>query len=211
MSNVPDAVSAVRDRGTRLMASIWSAYYAALWRGDLAASGFAEWMACTGSPAWSARTEPPMRGARLPPMGAASNGFERDGWVFGMIPGHSGGYLCRALQLWSICGRRLSPPRRNPKNSFMRATGSCATMARDTRPGLARSSSHPRRRRHRLARQTTFHEAQRRRKYHDRTRLGHPDPDQPQYVSDPRLGDLDAGPVACSRTRTPRRVTSAAG
>ena len=92
MSNVLTPFPRSETAGARLMASIWSAYYAALWRGDLAASGFAEWLAGFWEPSWSARTEPPMRGA-LAADGRGIEWFERDGWVFGMIPGHSGGYL----------------------------------------------------------------------------------------------------------------------
>jgi hypothetical protein len=77
----------------RLMASAWSANYAALWRGDPAASDFAEWLAGF----WESSLErpdgiPDARSA-LAAGGRGIEWFERDGWVYGFVPGHSGGYL----------------------------------------------------------------------------------------------------------------------
>ena len=41
--------------------------------------------------------------------------FERDGWVFGVIPGHSGGYLLPRVAILDISGRGSSRPPRNPQ------------------------------------------------------------------------------------------------
>jgi hypothetical protein len=75
------------------MASTWSAYYAALWRGDLAASSFAEWLAGFWEPRLERPDGTPDARSALAADGRGIEWFERDGWVFGMIPGHSGGYL----------------------------------------------------------------------------------------------------------------------
>ena len=180
--------------GARLIARAWSAYHEALWRGDPAASEFAEWLAGFWEPALGAQAETPRRAARLPPIVAVSSGSSRTVGSMASLPEPTLATCCRAWRSWSNRGRGSSRPPRNLEKRLSSAGQVPALRwARDRRPGLARSSSRHRRRRHRLARQTTFHEGQRQRQYHDRTRLGHPDPDQPQYVPDPRPGDLDAG------------------
>ncbi len=86
--------------GARLMASAWAGYYAALWHGDPAASGFAEWLA----EFWEPSLERPMGApdARSPQAagGRGIDWFEREGWVRGHVRGLHGGYLLpRALIL----------------------------------------------------------------------------------------------------------------
>ena len=75
------------------MASAWSAYYAALWRGDSAASGFAEWLAGFWEPSLERLDGTPDARSALPAGGRGIEWFERDGWVYGFVPGQSGGYL----------------------------------------------------------------------------------------------------------------------
>ena len=79
--------------GARLMASAWSAYYAALWRGDPAVSVFAEWLAGFWEPSLESPDGTPDARSALDAGGRGIEWFERDGWVFGVIPGRSGGYL----------------------------------------------------------------------------------------------------------------------
>jgi hypothetical protein len=89
----------------RLIASAWSAYYAALGRGDPAASGFAEWLAGF----WESSLERPLgtpdAQSALAADGRSIEWFERDGWVYGVVPGSDGGYLlpCMAIlgQQWA--------------------------------------------------------------------------------------------------------------
>jgi hypothetical protein len=79
--------------GARLLASAWSLYYAALWRGDPAASGFAEWLAGFWEPSLERPDGTPDARSALAASGQGIEWFERDGWVLGLVPGHSGGYL----------------------------------------------------------------------------------------------------------------------
>ena len=79
--------------GARLMASIWSAYYAALWRGDPSASGFAEWLADFWEPSVERPEGTPDARSALAAGGRGIEWFERDGWVYGVVPGQTGGYL----------------------------------------------------------------------------------------------------------------------
>ena len=75
------------------MAGAWSAYYAALWLGDPAASGFAEWLAGFWEPSLERLGGIPDARSALAAGGRGIEWFERDGWVYGFVPGHSGGYL----------------------------------------------------------------------------------------------------------------------
>jgi hypothetical protein len=75
----------------RLMASAWSAYYAALLRGDPAASGFAEWLAGFWEPSLERPHGAPDARSALAAGGRGIEWFERDGWVCGFVPEHSGG------------------------------------------------------------------------------------------------------------------------
>lgn len=77
----------------RLMASAWSAYYAALWRGDPAASGFAEWLAGFWESSLQRPDGIPDARSALAAGGRGIEWFERDDWVYGIVPGHGGGYL----------------------------------------------------------------------------------------------------------------------
>lgn len=75
------------------MASAWAAYCAALWRGDPAASGFAEWLAPFWEPTLDRPAGTPDAWNALAADGRVIEWFERDEWVFGLIPGSQGGYL----------------------------------------------------------------------------------------------------------------------
>jgi hypothetical protein len=79
--------------GARLIAGAWSAYYVALWRGDPAASSFAEWLAGFWEPSLERLDGIPDARSALAAGGRGIEWFERDGWVYGFVPGHSGGYL----------------------------------------------------------------------------------------------------------------------
>lgn len=79
--------------GARLMASAWSGYHAALWRGEPAASGFAEWLAGFWEPMLDRPEGAPDAQNPRAAGGRGIEWFERDGWVYGVIPGHGGGYL----------------------------------------------------------------------------------------------------------------------
>jgi hypothetical protein len=88
-----------------LMASIWSAYYAALWHGDPAASQFAEWLAGFWEPSLERPDGTPDARSALAADGRGIEWFERDGWIYGVVPGFDGGYLlpCMAIltQPWA--------------------------------------------------------------------------------------------------------------
>jgi hypothetical protein len=78
--------------GARLMVSACAGYSAALWRGDDAASAFAEWLAGFWEPSLTRPPGPP--DARSIISGDRDiDWFERDGWVSGHVAGVSGGYL----------------------------------------------------------------------------------------------------------------------
>lgn len=79
--------------GARLMASAWSGYYGALWRGDPAASSFAEWLAGFWEPTLDVPRGAPDARSPYAADGRGIEWYERDGWVFGVIPGYGGGYL----------------------------------------------------------------------------------------------------------------------
>jgi hypothetical protein len=74
------------------MASAWSACFGALWRGDPAASGFAEWLAGFWEPSLECPDGTPDALSALAASGRGIEWYERDGWVIGIVPGHSGGY-----------------------------------------------------------------------------------------------------------------------
>jgi hypothetical protein len=85
--------------GARLMASAWSAYHAALWRGDPAASYFAEWLAGFWEPSLERPGGTPDARSVLAANGRGIEWFERDGWVYGVVPGFDGGYLLPRVAL----------------------------------------------------------------------------------------------------------------
>jgi hypothetical protein len=93
MTNVLTPFPCLETVGTRLMASAWSAYYAALWRGHPAASDFAEWLAGFWKPSLQRPNGIPDALSAVAAGGRGIEWFERDGWVYGIVPGHSGGYL----------------------------------------------------------------------------------------------------------------------
>ena len=96
--------------GARLMASAWTAYYAALWRGDPAASGFAEWLAGFWEPSIERPAGPPDAQSALAAAGRGIEWFERDDWVYGFVPGRSGGYLLpRVAILEHLSLRAIAP------------------------------------------------------------------------------------------------------
>ncbi len=96
--------------GARLMAGAWSAYHASLWRGDPAASGFAEWLAGFWEPSLQCPDGTPDALSALAAGGRGLEWYERDGWVIGIVPGHSGGYLLpRATILEHLWPRVLAP------------------------------------------------------------------------------------------------------
>ena len=94
----------------RLMATAWSACYGALWRGDPAASGFAEWLAGFWESSLECPDGTPDALSALAAGGRGIEWYERDGWVIGIVPGHSGGYLLpRATILEHFWPRVLAP------------------------------------------------------------------------------------------------------
>ncbi|MCC2629699.1 MAG: hypothetical protein K0S14_3349 [Thermomicrobiales bacterium] len=96
--------------GARLMASAWAAYYAALWRGDPAASGFAEWLAGFWESSLARPDGTPDAQSALAASGRGIDWFERDDWVYGLIPGFSGGYLLpRVAILEHLWPRSVAP------------------------------------------------------------------------------------------------------
>ena len=94
----------------RFMASAWSAYYAALWRGDPTASSFAEWLANFWEPSLERPVGTPDARSALAAGGRGIEWFERDGWVHGVVPGQTGGYLlpCVAI-LEHLLPRSMAP------------------------------------------------------------------------------------------------------
>jgi hypothetical protein len=76
-----------------LIASAWSAYFGAIWRGDPAASDFAEWLAGFWRPEIGHPDGTPDARSAQAANGRGIDWFERDGWVYGVVPGSDGGYL----------------------------------------------------------------------------------------------------------------------
>jgi hypothetical protein len=83
----------------RLIASAWSSHFAALWRGNPAASGFAEWLAGFWEPSLERPDGTPDARSARAADGRGIEWFERDGWVYGVVPGFSGGYLLPRLAI----------------------------------------------------------------------------------------------------------------
>ena len=105
MTNVVTPFPSATTAGARLIAGAWAASYAALLHGDPAASGFAEWLAGFWEPSLVRPDGPPDARSALAANGRGIEWFERDGWVFGVVPGFDGGYLlpCMAIleQPWA--------------------------------------------------------------------------------------------------------------
>ena len=93
MTNVVTPFPRSETAGARLIAGAWSTCYAALWRGDPAASEFAEWLAGFWEPSLERPDGAPDARSALAAEGRGIEWFERGGLVYGVVPGHSGGYL----------------------------------------------------------------------------------------------------------------------
>ena len=110
MSNVLTLFPRSETAGARLMASIWSAYYAALWHGEPSASSFAEWLADFWEPSLERPEGTPDARSALAAGGRGIEWFERDGWVYGVVPGKTGGYLLpRVAILEHLWPRAIAP------------------------------------------------------------------------------------------------------
>jgi hypothetical protein len=96
--------------GARLMASAWAAYNAALWRGDPAASEFAEWLAGFWEPSLERPDGAPDARSALAADGRGIEWFERDGWVYGVVPGFDGGYLLPSMAILTQPWARVVAP-----------------------------------------------------------------------------------------------------
>lgn len=93
MTTVPTPFPRSETATARLMASAWAEYSAALWQGDPAASGFAEWLATFWEPSLERPAGAPAARNPHAAEGRGIDWFERDGWVSGHVPGVRGGYL----------------------------------------------------------------------------------------------------------------------
>jgi len=94
----------------RLIARAWSAYHEALWRGDPAASEFAEWLAGFWEPSLGCPGGDPAARSALATDGGGIEWFEQDGWVYGIVPGTEGGYrLPRVAILEQLWARVIAP------------------------------------------------------------------------------------------------------
>jgi hypothetical protein len=110
MTNIVTPFPRSETASARLIASAWSSYYAALWRGDSAVSGFAEWLAGFWEPSIERPEGVPDARSALAAAGRGIEWFERDGWVYGVIPGFSGGYLLpRVAILGQPWARAIAP------------------------------------------------------------------------------------------------------
>jgi hypothetical protein len=110
MTNVVTPFPRSEIAGARLMASAWSAYYAALWRGDPAASDFAEWLAGFWQPGLGRPDGTPDARSALAANGHDLEWFERDGWVYGVVPGFDGGYLLPSMAILTQPWARVVAP-----------------------------------------------------------------------------------------------------
>ena len=99
MTNIVTPFARSETAGARLIANAWSAYYTALGRGDSAASDFAEWLAGFWVPGLERPDGPPDARSALTADHRGIEWFERDGWVYGVVPGIGGGYLLPCLAI----------------------------------------------------------------------------------------------------------------
>jgi hypothetical protein len=97
-------------RGARLIARAWSAYYTALWRGDPAASEFAEWLAGFWEPSLGRPGGTPDAHSALATDGRDIEWFEQDGWVYGVVTGTDGGYLLQYMAILEQPWARVIAP-----------------------------------------------------------------------------------------------------
>ena len=96
--------------GARLIAYAWSAYCSALWRGDPAASDFAEWLAGFWAPGLGRPDGTPDARSALAAGGHGIEWFERDGWVYGVVPGSDSGYLLPRMVILGQSWARVIAP-----------------------------------------------------------------------------------------------------
>jgi hypothetical protein len=96
--------------GARLIARAWSAYYAALWHGDPAVSDFAEWLAGFWQAGLARPDGPPDAQSKLTADSRDIEWFERDGWVYGVVPGSDGGYLLPRMAILEQPWARVIAP-----------------------------------------------------------------------------------------------------
>jgi hypothetical protein len=94
----------------RLMAGAWSAFNTALWRGDPAVAAFAEWLAGFWEPSLERPDGAPEVRSALAAGGRHVEWFERDGWVYGVVPGQSGGYLLPRVAILEHLWPRVIAP-----------------------------------------------------------------------------------------------------
>lgn len=100
MTTAPTRLPGQEITGARVMAGAWTEYRAALWRGEPAASAFAEWLAGYWEPLLNRPAGDPDARSPLASRPGSIEWFERDGWVSGHVPGQRGGYLLpRAIVL----------------------------------------------------------------------------------------------------------------
>jgi hypothetical protein len=92
------------------MASAWAANCVALWRGDPAASDFAEWLAGFWEPSLERPDGTPAARSALAARGRGIEWFERDGWVYGFIPGRKSGYLLPRVAILEHLWLRFMAP-----------------------------------------------------------------------------------------------------
>jgi hypothetical protein len=110
MTNTVTPFSRSETASARLIANAWSAYSTALWRGDPAASGFAEWLAGFWEPSLERPDGTPDARSALAAGGRGIEWFDRDGWVCGFVPGHSGGYLLPRVAILEHLWPRFMAP-----------------------------------------------------------------------------------------------------
>jgi hypothetical protein len=92
------------------MAAAWFSFNAALWRGDPAASDFAEWLAGFWEPSLDHPDGTPDARSPLATGGRGIEWFEREGWVYGVVPGRSGGYLVPRVAILDHVWPRVIAP-----------------------------------------------------------------------------------------------------
>jgi hypothetical protein len=92
------------------MANAWSAYYAALWHGDPSVAVFAEWLAGFWEPSLDRPDGLPDARSAPASVGRDIEWFERDVWVYGVVPGQSGGYLLPRVAILEHLWPRVIAP-----------------------------------------------------------------------------------------------------
>ena len=110
MTNILTSFPPSETAAARLMANAWTAYYAALWHGDPSVSVFAEWLAGFWEPSLERPDGAPDARSELAAVGRDIEWFERDGWVYGVVPGQSGGYLLPRVAILEQLRPRVIAP-----------------------------------------------------------------------------------------------------